>query len=323
MNPPTQTNQLQPGAPLAPVPQVAPVPPSHLQTCAACDAPLDALQRYCLNCGSRSRYVSNPAVEYLASKRRPDRLIPKSAAGDDGVLGTSVNKTAVPWLVGSVAIALILGLLIGNSDGGNDKLAAALAAQKPPVVNVNGGGGGATGATATPLTSDFTLDKGYTVQVATIPSTSDQAAADAAKADATSKGAKDVGLINPSDFTLDPAPAGTDYLIFSGQFAKKADAEKALKKLKAKFPDAKVVGVTAAAGGSETSDAAADSTGDVALDKYKPSAKKQADDKKNVEDLNSKTGDDYVKEQENLDPVTVVPGDPNANTDPNALPGGD
>jgi hypothetical protein len=219
-------------------------------------------------------------------------------------------------------LALIVGIFIGSRNG-NDELANAIANQKAPVVNVNGGGGGASAATAaaTPLMSDFTLAKGYTIELKTIPSTSDQAAADTAKSAATTQGAADVGLINQTDYTIDPAPAATtDYVIFSGQFKNKADATKAFNKLKKKFPDAKVVGVTAAAG-SAAAGPVDDTTTD--LSKLKPSTKKKAEDKAKVKDLNKKTGQDYVKGQDDLPDQTVVPTDPNAPSDPSATPGGD
>jgi hypothetical protein len=320
---PTQLSAVQPEVEVTEA-HAQPLPPSHLQTCTNCDSPLDALQRYCLNCGTRSTYVSNPAVDFVgqkitASKRGAARLIPKSEALG-GIGGTGVTKQAVPWLIGATLIALIVGIFIGSRNG-NDELAAAIANQKAPVVNVSGGGGGPSAATAAPLTSDFTLDKGYTIQLKTIPSTSDQAAADAAKSAATTQGAADVGLINPTDYTIDPAPsAPTDYVIFSGQFEKKADATKAFNKLKKKFPDAKVVGVTAAAG-SAAAGPVNDKTDD--LSKFKPSAKKKTEDKAKVKDLNNKKGQDYVDAQDDLPDTTVIPADPNANTDPNALPGGD
>jgi len=311
-------------APLSAAPPPQPLPPSHLQTCSNCDAPLDALQRYCLNCGTRSTYVSNPAVEFVgqkisSSKRGAARLIPKSEALGGGIGGTGVTKQAVPWLIGATMLALILGVFIGSRNG-NDQLAAAIASQKPPVVNVSGGGGGSTTATAAPLTSDFTLSKGYTVELQTIPSTSDQAAADAAKSTATSNGAPAVGLINPTDFTLNPAPAGTDYVIFSGQFKNKAGAQKALKKLKAKFPSASLLAVTAA-----TTAAAAGPVNDTTTDlsKFKPSAKKQASDKKKVAALNDKTGQNYVKGQDQLPDTVAIPDGPGATNGTGTLPGGD
>lgn len=278
----------------------------NLMTCSSCDAVLDNQQRYCLNCGTRSRYASNPAIDYVAENRRRNSVLAQ-APSDDGIAGTGVTKRALPWLAGSTVIALVAGLLIGGSGGDDNKaLLAALANQKPIVV----GGVAPTQATAAAdvaLTSDFTLDKGYTVQVATIPSTSDQAAADAAKADATGKGASDVGLINPADFTLDPDPAG-EYVIFSGQFEKKKDAEAALKKLKAKFPDAVLVSVESTTGGSEDLGELEDELKDTPL-AGKVTKEKAAEDKKAVEELDKKTGQDLIEGQNDL-PDAIVNEDP-------------
>ena len=86
--------------------------------------------------------------------------------------------------------------------------------------------------------------KGYTVELKTLPTDgTDQAAVDSAKQDATSQGATDVGIINTSEFTVTPAPPGGAYVLYSGQFKSKAEATKALGKLKAKFKDAQVVSV--------------------------------------------------------------------------------
>src|SRR5690349_18968401 len=100
--------------------------PPHLQICESCDAPLDGLQRYCVNCGARSRFVSNPALDFLVSKRKPSRLAPKSevtmkAAGSDRVAG--IPRDALPWLVGGISLALIFGVLFGSviaGKGGTD-----------------------------------------------------------------------------------------------------------------------------------------------------------------------------------------------------------
>jgi hypothetical protein len=298
---------------------VTQLPPSHLQICDSCDAPLDALQRYCLNCGTRSRYTRNPAVEFLASKHKPSRLTPKSAVVDRGIGGTGVTKNALPWLVGATIAALAIGAYFGNSGSSdNAKLAAAIANQKAPVINV-GGGGGATTATAaavTPLTSDFTLSEGYTIQLQTIPQAgSDQAAVDAAKAAATAKGASTVAFINPADHAVTPDPGATNYVIVSGAFKKKGDAAAALKQLKAKFPAASVVSVKAAGGAD--ADGAVLSTGTNgkaahSLKSYKPSAKKQSADKKSVDDLADKKGQAYRDAQNKLPAEVTVPGDPNA-----------
>lgn len=295
-----QSLQRRPSVPAAPTP----INP-NLMNCSSCDAVLDNQQRYCLNCGTRSRYASNPAIDYVAENRRRRNPL-NQAPSDDGIAGTGVTKRALPWLAGSTVIALVAGLLIGSSGGSNDDaLLAALANQKPVVVAGAAGPSTATAA-ATPLTSDFTLDKGYTVQIASIPATSDQAAADAAKTDATGKGAADVGLINPADFTLDPADPSGDYIIFSGQFEKKKDAEAALKKLKAKFPDAKVIGVTSTAadtGDAELTEELKDSplAGPVSKEKV-------AEDKKAVEELDKKTGEDLIEGQNDLPDAIVNEG---------------
>ena len=63
-------------------------------------------------------------------------------------------------------------------------------------LQASGGGGTALASTAaaTPITSDFTLDQGYTVELKTLPvDGTDQAAVDAAKKAATDQGAADVG----------------------------------------------------------------------------------------------------------------------------------
>ena len=137
-------------------------------------------------------------------------------------------------------IAVAIGVLVGKGNGGgnnNDQqLAEALKS-----LQASGGGGTALASTAaaTPITSDFTLDQGYTVELKTLPvDGTDQAAVDAAKKAATDQGAADVGIINISEFAVTPAPPANTYVLFSGEFKSKAEATKALGKLKGKFKDA-------------------------------------------------------------------------------------
>jgi hypothetical protein len=288
--------------------------PPHLQTCDNCDAPLDGLQRYCLNCGTRSRYVGNPALDYFAGRRKPSRLVPKDEAASNGPndkIG-GIPRDALPWLAGGISIALIFGVLFGStivggkSNNNDAALLAALARQNTAAAPT----GATTVAATTTRTSDFTLDQGYAVQLSTLPSTSDQAAADTAKQAAAGKGAKDVGLISQSDFTVTPAPADGAYIVYSGQFKKKGDAQKALKGLKAKFPDAVVISVAKAkSDGTGGTPVAKGDDGKVAHDltTYKPSAKKIASDKKAVDDLQNKTGETYRDAQKNLPAEITIP----------------
>jgi hypothetical protein len=69
---------------------------------------------------------------------------------------------------------------------------------------------------------------------------------DAAKADATSKGADDVGALDSDEYpSLDPG----EYVVYSGTYSSKKAARKDLRALRKDFPDAKVVEVAASSDG--------------------------------------------------------------------------
>lgn len=293
---------------------VTAIPGAPLQTCEHCDSLLDAQQRYCLNCGTRSRYVTNPAVDFLAAQRRRKALA-STPVEDRGYGGTGITKKALPWVAASTVSALILGFLIGGiggEDNNNEALLAALA--KQPVATAAAAPTTAVGAVT--IASDFTLDKGFAVQISTLPSTSDQAAVDAAKTAATGKGASDVGVINPADFTVKPDPTG-NFVIYSGQFEKKSEAQAALKKLKKDFPDAQVVAVTSVASG-DVADVLGNPEEGVSEALTEPVTKeKVAKDKKAVEDLNDKTGEEFVEGQDDL-PDAIVNDDAPPATTPDA-----
>jgi hypothetical protein len=299
--------------------------PPRLQTCDVCDAPLDGLQRYCLNCGQRSRYIGNPALDFLVAKRKPSRLAPKNevAAGSGGSSDkvAGIPRDAIPWLFGGISLALIFGVLFGSVLGGgnNDDLIAALKSQPQQVAAVAAVPTGATAAATTTLTSDYSLDNGYAIQITTLPAEgTDQAAADAAKKAATDKGAAKVGLISQTDFTVTPAPDAGAYVVYSGEFKKKDDATKALGKLKKKFPEASVIAVKKTASDDSGTVLGKGSDGKTAhsLQGYKPSEKKKASDKKAVDDLQNKTGDDYRQAQKDLPAEITIPKDPNATGGP-------
>ena len=79
-------------------------------------------------------------------------------------------------------------------------------------------------------------------------------AVNAAKSDAQSKGATDVGALDSDDFSsLD----GGNYVIYAGVFDSKKQAKKELRGLKADFPGAKVVQVSAGGGLASEGDAGA------------------------------------------------------------------
>src|SRR4051794_8434371 len=270
-------------------------------TCEECGAPLDEKQRYCVSCGARRRDKGGPATQYFATSGRRVRRGPGKATGTSGARAAAVLFFVV------LPIAVAIGVLVGKG-GGNDNQDLADA-----IKNLQAGGTGsqlASTAAAAPITSDWTLDKGYTVELKTLPQSSDQAAVDAAKKEATSQGAADVGVINPADFTLTPAPQGGAYVLYSGEFKTKAEATKAIAKLKPKFLGALVVAVKRNAGGGQGGQLV-DKTayGDVhKVEGFAPSAQKVADDTALVNQEGQKTGKDYVDSQKDLPDVIVVGG---------------
>jgi hypothetical protein len=285
-------------------------------TCEECGAPLDEKQRYCVSCGARRRDKGGPAVRYFATAARRTRRGPGKAGGPSGA-----RAAAVLFFV-LLPLAVAVGVLVGNGNGNNNgDLAKAIEDLK-----ASGGAGSALASTAaaTPITSDFKLDKGYTVELKTLPvDGTDQAAVDAAKQDATSKGATDVGIINTSEFTVTPAPPANAYVLYSGQFKSKAEATKALGKLKGKFGDSQVVAVKRNTSG-EGQLVAKTQYGDVhKVEGFTPSASKVASDTAVVNQEAQKTGKDYVDSQKNLPDVIVVGGSGGGSSNPAGHGNGD
>jgi hypothetical protein len=296
-----------------------PEPKTEYAHCEECGAPLDEKQRYCVSCGARRRDTSVPTSRYFATAARNPRRGTGKGAAPSGARAAAVLFFVV------LPIAVAIGVLVGKGNGGgsNDQdLAAAIKS-----LQASGGGGAAlasnTGA-ATPITSDFTLDKGYTVELKTLPvDGTDQAAVDAAKKSATGQGAADVGIINTSEFTLTPAPPANTYVLYSGQFTSKADATKALGKLKAKFKDAQVVSVKKnSSGEGQLVDKTA--YGDVhKVEGFTPSAQKVQSDTALVQQQAQKVGKNYVDSQKDLPDVIVVGGTGGGSSNPAAQGNGD
>ncbi|HEX3693190.1 MAG TPA: hypothetical protein VHU13_07590 [Solirubrobacteraceae bacterium] len=144
--------------------------------------------------------------------------------------------------VGVLLLAMGVGVLIGRSSNGSAKPAA------PQVISVASAptstGTGTTSSTAEPTFSDDwpSGKKGFTVQLEALPQSGAKVTAvQAAKSAASGKGAKGVGALKSEDFSS--LTAGS-YVIYSGVYTKKAEAEKALPGLKKNFPSAKVIEVS-------------------------------------------------------------------------------
>jgi hypothetical protein len=193
--------------------------------------------------------------------------------------------------VALLGLALALGVLIGSA---GDDAPQQVAAAPPQVITVAGGGA------ATPV-EEFRSDwpegqDGYTVQLRALPKDGTQVpAVQAAKSDAQSKGATDVGALDSDDFaSLD----GGEYVIYAGVFDSRKQAKGELKKLKRHFDGAKVIQVSA--GGSLAGD------GDAGALSGK---KKEATVGKNqLKELQGLSPEEYEKKAKKLPDTTKLPG---------------
>lgn len=219
-------------------------------------------QRYCLHCGARLTPMSSVlhgGYSNGASAAAPAASQPTALNGAPAAPATTPPPTLVngvpatsaageprnPTLntiagVGVLLLAMGVGVLIGRSSGGSVKPAAAA----PQVISVGSTPTSTNSAAAEPtFNDDWPSEKtGFTVQLETLPQTGTKVAAvESAKSSAGSKGAKDVGALKSEDFSS--LTAGS-YVIYSGVYTKKSDAEKALPGLKKSFSGAKVIEVS-------------------------------------------------------------------------------
>jgi hypothetical protein len=278
----------------------APVVGQDGDACSGCGSPLAVDQRYCLECGTRRGATRVPIRTAAGSSATPDPADPTAAVQPKR--GSEWTPLTAVGLVAVIALILLAGILVGQGVGGNDNGSA-------QVVTVGGGssssntGGGTQSAS---FTSDWPSGKdGFTVELGVLDKGSSTASdVSSAKDDATGKGAGDVGALDSDDF---PSLPGGSYVIYSGVYDSKAQASKALDKLKAKFPDAKVVKVstqsTASSGGGSADTGSASKVDSGAL-----------------QDLNNASGDAYVEKSKKLPDDSATAGAPPPKD--NKAPGG-
>jgi hypothetical protein len=187
-----------------------------------------------------------------AAPAAPPGATPPSAPGatpPDGA-GQRNNTLTVIAGVGVLLLAMGVGVLIGRAGVSKQSVA-------PAQVITVGSAPAAGTATTAPAESSFTGDwpsgrTGYTVQLQRLPASGTAVSAvEAAKSSASAKGATGVGALKSEEFS---SLTSGSYVIYSGDYHKRAEAAKALPGLKKSFPDAKVVKVSN--GGSSSSTAA-------------------------------------------------------------------
>jgi hypothetical protein len=285
-------------------------PTTAAERCPSCGAPLASDQRYCLECGERRAPMSSvmlggPPLAATAGQGpgaaagpgAPPPFPPRPPAGPpaDPSRGGAVSVIAG---VGVLLLAMGVGVLIGRSGGGSKQGSA-----PAQVITVAGPSSAATGGGAAAETTPFSDDwpagtSGYTVQLQTLAQSGTQTSAvEAAKTAATAKGATGVGALKSEDFSS--LKAGS-YVIYSGVDHTRAQAGKALAKLKKKFPGAKVIkvssgtGSTAAGSGAGASGAGASGAG---------ASEKHPAPPKVVEQLSHVKGKNYEEQSKKLPDV--------------------
>ena len=249
-------------------------------------------QRYCLECGERrapvSEFLRSGPPTAAATPPAPPH-VPPAAAGAGGSPRSSSTLSLLAG-VGVLLIALGVGVLIGR--GGSSRATTT----PPEVVTVAGAGTGSAGAAsgAETFTSDWPAgEKGYTVQLQTLPQSSTVSEVEKAKSAASSKGATAVGALKSEEFAS--LPAGS-YIIYSGVYHKRAEAQKALGALAKKFSGAKVVEVSEAAkaGSGASGKTGAEGAGEAG------SASKHVGGAEDVKALEHSKGKSYVEKTNNL-----------------------
>lgn len=195
--------------------------------------------------------------------------------------------------VGVLLLAIGVGVLIGRSGSGSGRAPAA------QVVTIGGTTANGTGASEEAFTGDWpSAKKGWTVELQTLPEGTKVSAVEAAKAAASGKGATAVGALKAEEF---PSVGGEGFVIYSGQYTKKAEATRAVAGLRKNFPGAKAVEVSG--GGGESSGGAGSASKSGAGTKAKGSLTHPAPAQSLPKSHERSSGKKYVEESAKLPDV--------------------
>ncbi len=270
------------------------------ESCASCGSPLAGDQRYCLECGERRSPTSSvllggpPGAGHAAAP--PPSAPPVPPAGPPGESPWQRNTTlTVIAGVGVLLLAMGVGVLIGRAGGGKTTTAPA------QVISVASTPAAGTGAGAGSSEASFTSSwpagtTGFTVQLRTLPvSGTGVSAVEAAKTAASAKGAKAVGALKSEEFS---SLHGESYVIYTGVYHTRAEAQKALAGLSKSFPGASVIEVSNKAGGSSGASGSGGSSGSgVGSSEAHPAPPSV------LKNLNSSKGKSYEEKSKNLPDV--------------------
>jgi hypothetical protein len=217
---------------------------------------------------------------------------PPGARPADGAGQRNGTLTVIAG-VGVLLLAMGVGVLIGRSGASKQSTAP------PQVISVASApstGAAAPAASEASFTSDWPAGKtGYTVQLQTLPQSGTAVTAvESAKSAASAKGAKSVGALKSEEFSS--LTAGS-YVIYSGVYTKKAEAEKALGSLRGSFPAAKVLNVSNGSSSSSSTEPPTTSPGGVGQSEAHPAPPSV------LKSLKSVKGKSYEEKSKNLPDV--------------------
>jgi hypothetical protein len=194
-----------------------------------------------------------PLGEHAPAPRSSPPSAPPSTPGAPTPAGAAQRNNTLTVIagVGVLLLAMGVGVLIGRS--GAPKQAPGPA----QVISVAAPSAGTGGSSEAAFASDWPAGtSGYTVQLQTLAQSGTTVSeVEAAKTAASAKGAPAVGALKSEEFA---SLSAGDYVIYSGDHHKKAEAEQALAGLEKSFPDAKVISVSN--GGSSSSATGASSS---------------------------------------------------------------
>jgi hypothetical protein len=105
-------------------------PPAERQLrCGECDAPVDAVQRYCVVCGAHQSHIEDPVAAYLAAASARRRQT--AAAAPTRRRGLTLGRAI---LVLCLPLALFVGVLAGRaSNSGDGAIVSALHARSAQI----------------------------------------------------------------------------------------------------------------------------------------------------------------------------------------------
>jgi hypothetical protein len=247
-------------------------------------------QRYCLQCGERRMPMSSLLRDGPPTRPTHEPSLPPpeppAAAGPpaDGGWQRGSTLTLIAG-VGVLLLAMGVGVLIGRSGSSRPAASQVISVASTP----------AAGTTApTSGEPSFTGDwpsgtSGFTVQLQTLPQPgATVSAVEAAKAQASARGAKGVGALRSEDFS---SLAAGHYVIYSGVYRKTAEAAKALASLRKSFPSASVVAVSNRASSAHGSSSGGSGAGSSVKHPAPPSV---------LENLKTVKGKSYEERSKNL-----------------------